>query len=321
MKVIINTYPCAFITPGGGEVQLMRTFEQLQDLNVDVSLYNSWKPALDEADIVHFFSVFGGSYYFCQMVKRLGKKLAISPVIWIDDPAKYPSAEIKAMLDVADIILPNSQLEAEMLTAAFGIDPAKFHVVHNAVEENAFESVDPTLFGRVYGLHDYFLCVGNIEDRKNQLRLLEAMKNMPYPLICIGHVRDEAYLQRCKEIGGAQFQYIGPLEHNSPLLLSAYAGAKLFVLPSTLETPGLAALEAAAAGCRRMLVTAVGSAREYFGDQVGYVEDPYDPEHIRMQIGLRLVDGEKDCRFVAKRFTWKRAAEQTLAAYEKLLGE
>ena len=42
-------------------------------------------------------------------------------------------------------------------------------------------------------------------------------------------------LQRCKEIGGAQFQYIGPLEHNSPLLLSAYAGAKLFVLPSTLE--------------------------------------------------------------------------------------
>jgi len=91
-------------------------------------------------------------------------------------------------------------------------------------------------------------------------------------------------------------------------------------LPSTLETPGLAALEAAAAGCRRMLVTAVGSAREYFGDHVGYIEDPYDPEHIRRQIGLRLVEGERDCRFVAQQFTWRQTAEQTLQAYKKVLG-
>jgi len=194
-------------------------------------------------------------------------------------------------------------------------------VVYNAVESNAFDVVEQDLFRSKYGFQDYFLCVGNIEERKNQLRLLEAMRDLPYPLVCIGHVRDDSYLRRCQEVGGSQFNYIGPLEHNSPLLLSAYAGAKLFVLPSTLETPGLAALEAAAAGCRRMLVTAIGSASEYFGEQVGYVEDPYDPEHIRAKIHLRLVEAEQDCRFVGKRFTWEETAKQTLQAYNRLLGE
>ncbi len=36
------------------------------------------------------------------------------------------------------------------------------------------------------------------------------------------------------------------LDHDDPLLASAYAAARVFALPSWFETPGLAALEAAA---------------------------------------------------------------------------
>ena len=67
---------------------------------------------------------------------------------------------------------------------------------------------------------------------------------------------------------------------------SAYAACDAFVLPSLLETPGLAALEAppAARGCS---VTREGSAREYFGDQVTYV-DPLDVDDIRNGIRRAL---------------------------------
>ena len=43
----------------------------------------------------------------------------------------------------------------------------------------------------------------------------------------------------------------------------------MFALPSWFETPGLAALEAALAGCS-VVITPFGSTREYFGDLVEY---------------------------------------------------
>ena len=43
--------------------------------------------------------------------------------------------------------------------------------------------------------------------------------------------------------------WLGRLDHHDPLLASAYAAARVFALPSWFETPGLAALEAALAGC------------------------------------------------------------------------
>ena len=47
---------------------------------------------------------------------------------------------------------------------------------------------------------------------------------------------------------------------------SAYAAAEALVLPSFLETPGLVALEAAAAGIPRLVITNAGCTKEYFGN-------------------------------------------------------
>ena len=63
--------------------------------------------------------------------------------------------------------------------------------------------------------------------------------------------------------------WLGRLEHDDPLLASAYAAARVFALPSWFETPGLAALEAALAGCA-VVITPFGSTREYFGELVEY---------------------------------------------------
>lgn len=324
-KVCINTYPTAFITPGGGEVQLRKTYEHLLKQGCQVELYNQWEPNLDRFDIVHYFSVYGGSLDFCQKVKESGKKLVVSPVIWLDDMKKYPVGEIQAILNLADLILPNSQAEAEMLNQKLGIPMEKFHIVYNAVEPDVFSNIDSDLFRNKYKLGKYMLNVANIEPRKNQKTLIEAVREVDIPLVIIGHVRDEDYARECRELAReGNVYFIEPLEHNSPMLLSAYAGAELFVLPSTLETPGLAALEAAAAGCKRLLLTDIGSAREYFGERADYIEDIYNVDLLQKMLSdilkrdNTLSDGSIK-KYILSSFSWKNASCSTLDSYIKVL--
>jgi hypothetical protein len=55
MKVIFNTYPMAFHTIGGGEIQLIAYKENLPAYGVEVTLFDQQNPCLLEQDLVHFF--------------------------------------------------------------------------------------------------------------------------------------------------------------------------------------------------------------------------------------------------------------------------
>ena len=90
-------------------------------------------------------------------------------------------------------------------------------------------------------------------------------------------------------------------------------------MPSLLETPGLAALEAAAQGSK-LVVTEVGSTREYFGGLVEYV-DPKDPEGLRRAVERQL-GARRDGRLrehVLANFTWQHTGQSLVAAYESVI--
>ena len=163
----------------------------------------------------------------------------------------------------------------------------------------------------------FLLNVANAEQRKNQLRLIRAIRDSNIRLVVAGNLRDRDYWDACRKEGADFVQHVGALEHGGELMRSAYAACDAFVLPSLLETPGLAALEAAACGAR-VLVTREGSAREYFGDQVTYV-DPLDVDDIRNGIWCALESTPSPAlrvRIVSD-FTWDRAARQLLDAYAR----
>ena len=56
MKVLFATYPMAFHTPGGGEIQLLAYHKHLPAHRVEVTLFDPWNPRFLEHDVVHFFS-------------------------------------------------------------------------------------------------------------------------------------------------------------------------------------------------------------------------------------------------------------------------
>ena len=110
------------------------------------------------------------------------------------------------------------------------------------------------------------------------------------------------------------------MKHDSLLLRSAYSACIAFALPSLLETPGLAALEAAAVGAP-LVITKEGCTAEYFGTDAFYV-DPKDVEDISKKLSLAInkTGGVEMLKERTRQYTWDRVAEELESAYEKAIG-
>lgn len=309
MRILFGVYPWAFDCPGGGERQLLAYKEHLTDMGIQVDLYDLWNPRIKEYDIFHFFSVMPGSFQLCNHIKQQGLKLVISPNLWVTEETKYnyPHNEIKQLLDIADKIVVNSIMEVESLSSVYDIDYDIFSVIYNGVEDEYFNSNSGKKFEEKYDLLNtkYILNVANIENRKNQLNFLKALKSFPeLKLVTIGHARDEKYAAECASIGGDQFIFIGDLPYGSDILHSAYKGCEFFVMPSTLETPSIAALEAAASGAK-ILITSIGSTQEYFKNHAHYI-DPFDLESIKNAL-IAIMQSEQNKilkNHISKLYRW-----------------
>lgn len=294
----------------------------LEALGVDVLLFDPWKPQFDQVDLVHYFSVQGGSMNFCDYVKRLGLPLVISPVLWLtaENRGQFPLGEIRDLLHRCDRILPNSPAEREQLARAFDLDVDKFSVIPNGVDLRFGAPADPQAFRRHFGVSAPFLLnVANVEPRKNQRMLAQVARQLDVDLLLLGRARDPDYLADCLAEGGSRVRHLGSLDHADPLLASAYRACEVFVLPSLLETPGLAALEAAAQGAK-LVVTNVGSTADYFVDLVHYV-DPSDAIALRRAIEGAWTAGHDDRLrdHVLANFTWAQAAKALVGAYNRTL--
>lgn len=313
----------AFHTPGGGEIQLLAYRDHLPAIGVDVTLFDPWNPRFDAHDVVHFFSCVGGSVHFCNFVKRLGKPLVITSSLWITETTRhlYPIDEIRHQLSLADRVVTNSDMESDTLARVLDLPRDRFSAVYNGVDEVFQERPDPELFRKTFQVGGRFvLNVGNIEPRKNQLRLAQAMAGLPdHELILIGHIRDQAYFDQVIQAAPAgRVRYLGPIDHHAALLRSAYQACDLFCLPSTLETPGLAALEAATQGCQ-LVITEEGSTREYFGDHAVYVS-PDDVNSIAQGMTQLVARGTRptaaDAERIYQQFAWLRVVEKLKDIYE-----
>lgn len=322
MNILFNTYPIAFHTPGGGEIQLLKTKAALESLGEQLVLFDQWAPQIRQADVVHYFSVFGGSSVFCNFIKEQEKPLAISSILYPHkNLERYPMAEITHLLNISDIILPNSFHEGELLARVCGVPIEKFHPVYNGVDK-VFQ-IDPAFDGRLFRQHfsieePFLLSVANVEHRKNQIALARALSKTDHVLVLFGNIRDQSYYDEMMKVSNGKIRYLGYLPNDSELLRSAYLACEVFLLPSLLETPGLAALEAAAMGAK-VVITSVGSTREYFGNLVNYI-DPEDESTILPAINAALEEQKSDDlkNHVRAHFTWDNAAKQTLDAYQKI---
>lgn len=333
----------AFTARGGGEIQQASTAQALRELGVDAQPWRPWEESLAPGEVLH---VFGSRPEFLPLVQAAqaqGAKVALSTIAWFDwknswrEPgsfARRATATVRyaaraacpslpswrrQLYHVADVLLPNSQAEAEQLTRLFHVPSSKIRVVPNGVEER-FAAATPTAFVERFGLRDFVFCPGRIEPRKNQLELILALTGTPHTLVIAGDVVAgcENYAAACRSEAGTNVHFLDRLEHHDPLLASAYAAAACVALVGWYETPGLAALEGAATGVP-LVVPRGGSASEYFGPWAEYVL-PGNPPRLRaaVEAALRRPRSRELAELVSRHFSWRQAATITKEAYASL---
>lgn len=333
----------ALTARGGGEIQQVSTAHALRELGVDAGPWRPWEETLASGDVLHLFGSRPEFLPIVNAARAQGAKVALSTISWFDwknilreplSPARRAAAAIRyaaravlpslpswrrELYHAADVLLPNSQAEADQLVRLFEIPASKIRVVPNGVEER-FAAAKPTAFFEKFGLRDFVFCPGRIEPRKNQLELVIALSGSQHTLVIAGDVVAgcEEYAARCREAAGANVHFIGRLEHRDPLLASAYAASACVALVGWYETPGLAALEGAATGAA-LVVPQGGSASEYFGPWAEYVS-PGRPQQLRaaVEAALQRPRSRELAMLVTQHFSWRQAALTTKEAYASL---
>jgi glycosyltransferase involved in cell wall biosynthesis len=232
----------------------------------------------------------------------------------------------RRLLAQARRVLPNSQSEADLLqhTFAFGRSfQAKVDDIPNAIDTSLYEPLPAPSqnFWQKYGLRDFVLQVGTVYPAKNQLAVIEALYDLPVPLVFIGKVLEPyaEYAAQCQARAAARGNvlFLDHIPHDE--LPGIYALAAVHVLPSWRETPGLVSLEAAAAGCR-IVTTSIGSTHDYFGEDAWYCY-PNDLPSIRQAVekALAAPSSTRLRQRILAQYNWRATAVATLASYQKAL--
>ncbi len=237
------------------------------------------------------------------------------------EPFEGFADEVRELLGMCDHLICLSEHERRNLRA-LGADVTRSTLVPNPVEPSLYAAATPELFQETYGVKDYVLCVGRLESRKNQITLLHALRDSGIPLVLLGHAAKPDYEKLLRSIAGPNVVFVGRVPPNSPMLASAYAGARVFCLPSWSEGAPLVALEAAASGCN-MVLSNRSSEQEYFGTRSAYC-DPGDPQDIRAKVmsayeaRFSEADRQELARWSAETYSWDAHVRKTADVYERV---
>jgi alpha-1,3-rhamnosyl/mannosyltransferase len=215
-------------------------------------------------------------------------------------------------------------------------DPAKVHVVPNAIDTELLEDPGEDEMERVrerYQIHGRFvLFAGNVKPHKNLERLIRAfalVRERPghedLQLLLIGDdVSKYGALRRAVESTGLRqevrfFGFVPPRT-----LAALYRMASVFAFPSLYEGFGLPPLEAMS--CGTAVVTSRMSSLPEVVDEAALLVDPYRVEDIANGIAAVLDNDELRERLIkrgrarAQAFSWERSVRAIHAGYLKALG-
>lgn len=239
----------------------------------------------------------------------------------------------------ADAVIADSECSKRDVVNRLRIDASRVHVVYLAADARYRPIEDAAQIEAVrrkYALPEkHLLYLGGFDQRKNVRVIIEAFSLLPefyqagYRLALAGVSRgqDSEFFpdpQRiAREVGLADdaIRSIGGvLEEDKPAL---YAGAIAFLFPSLYEGFGLPPLEAMACGTP-VISSDAASLPEIVGDAALQV-DPRSPlawaESLRAVLSddARRAEMRERGLAQAQKFSWTRAAEETLAVYRSVV--
>lgn len=325
----MNDFPTSF-AKGGKEAQLSLVRGVASRLCENVS--DIWAvEKISTSPVLHCFGDAPHFYYTYNFLRGLGKTptLIVSPSFYRRAPYVYwisrftrgfgPNwwSERFKLYNAAHCIIVNSNYEKKYLSLIFGREvERKTRVIHNAFVESPIYGASSAEYD---SNHKYICCISHISERKNIINLIRAA--------------DRIYAStglHTKIVGGLRFsrtdnikrfhdalhnadhvEWLG--ERSSTEARKVLLNSRLHILPSLIESPGIATLEALGA----QIPAVAGDfpvVREYFGGNVTYCKRSersiFNAVLRAIESPLEPIDSEKQ--------VWSQMEVE--AKYEGLLG-
>jgi glycosyltransferase involved in cell wall biosynthesis len=222
------------------------------------------------------------------------------------------------------LILTDSQASRQDIIELLGVKPACIAVA--PLGGGLAEPDEPLTAAELrerldLGKAPIVLTVAAKRPHKNLERLLDAFGRLETDAVLVVPGFETSFEAELKQRGGERIRFLGWLDDRT--LDGLYRAATCFVLPSLAEGFGLPVLEAMLRGapvaCSRVsaLPEVAGEAALYF--------DPLDTGAISRALEQLLDDEATRSRLreagrtQARRFSWERAAEASIAGYERAL--
>jgi glycosyltransferase involved in cell wall biosynthesis len=254
----------------------------------------------------------------------------------LDDAARAYYGQIKQNAARADAIIAVSEVTRQDVAQFLDIAIEDVAVIHEAAapvySQIELREGEARVLGSTPVAADTFmLFVSTLEPRKNVPTLLHALRicldrrpDRPYRLVVVGARgwRDTLIFETARDLRlGDHVLFVGAIGQYD--LRWLYNACRLYINPSLYEGFGLPLLEAMACGAP-CLAAATSSLPEIGGDAAIYIppldaglwadaiEALWDDQDRRAELG-RLGSAQ------AQRFSWARAARETLKVYQRAI--
>ena len=264
---------------GGFDLQMIGAMTNARAAGIDIRPLDLWSRD-DEFDILHCWGLGRQHETAVRWARTAGKQVVLTALFG------YPSwkSSIRRRLRLSqeehkwrieflksiDILTVVNADQAEFARTTFGIERLEIRVIPNIVDDRFHRNNGEAQLIPHFKLKQYVLTTGNVCERKNQRVLAAACRKLGVPLVIVGDVLtgEAAYGDALAEDieGVEKIRWIRGLAAGSSQLVSLYANAALFALPSHDETQPISALEAVAMGKPLLLANRRYAKQAYFAN-------------------------------------------------------
>jgi glycosyltransferase involved in cell wall biosynthesis len=255
--------------------------------------------------------------------------VSIHDLIFLRYPETYKAIDRKIYTKkfseacrIADLVVATSESTKRDIIHFFGTEADKIKVIYQSCNDLFLSHTAQHYDMSAFNLPEkYILSVGTIEERKNQLVILEAIKDTDLHLVLIG--KEKAYAEKLKT-----FIEKNELTHrihfianaSNEALVEIYKNASAFVYASFYEGFGIPILEAMASGVP-VIASHASSLPEVGGEAVLYF-NPNSSDELNTALSRILNDTAFKNSLIlkgknqAQLFSKEKMVQQLMAIYK-----
>lgn len=263
--------------------------------------------------------------------------VTIHDLIFLRYPSFYPfidrkiyNLKAKYACKVADRIIAISECTKRDIMHYYGIDPNKIDVVYQGCFSIFSEKVSDEKKQKVINKHKlppkFILSIGSIEDRKNILLIVKALKNVADDIHFVAIGKQRKYAEEVK-----QYASMNGLDHRVHLmskipladLPAILQSSEIFIYPSLYEGFGIPIIEALSSGVP--VIAAKGSCLEEAGGEHSIYVNPHDEDEMAREINKLLADSSlretmiREGLEYVKRFSDENCTNEMMKVYQKAM--